>query len=106
VSTILDEAAAATSKDRNRVYGHPRLHFACTAASVTAYLHRRGLLKDGAALLPEDWSQMMILDKVSRQAGNITRTGKLHRDSLLDQAGYARTGEMLDEPPLDNQNAE
>ncbi len=97
--TILDEAARATSNDRNKVYGHPRLHFTCTAATVTAYLHRRGLLKEGAALLAEDWSQIIILDKVSRQAGNLTAHGKLHRDSLVDQAGYARTGEMLDEQP-------
>jgi hypothetical protein len=96
--TILDEAAEATSSSRRKVYGHPRLHFACTAACVTAYLHRRGLLKPGAALMPEDWVEIMILDKVSRQGGNLTAVGKLHRDSGVDQAGYARTGEMLDEP--------
>lgn len=94
---ILEEAAKLTSADRQKVYGHPRLHFACTAALVTAYLHRRGLLKDGAALLPADWQQIIGLDKAARQAGSLTATGKLHRDSLADQAGYARTGEMLDE---------
>lgn len=97
--TVLEEAARLTSSDRQRVYGHPRLHFACTAALVTAYLIRRGWTPPaGGCLLAEDWPQIMGLDKTARQAGNLSATGKLHRDSLADQAGYARTAEMLDEP--------
>lgn len=92
-STILDEAAALTSGDRQRAYGHPRQHFACTAALVTAYLRRRRLLRDGAALEARDWACLMALDKVSRYAGG------RKRDCLVDLAGYARTAEMLGEEP-------
>lgn len=93
-ATILDEAAKLTSADRQAVYGHPRNHFGCTAALVTGYLQRRGLLVKGASLDGHDWACLMMLDKVSRYAG--TRG----RDSLVDVAGYARTAEMLDEPNL------
>lgn len=96
--SILEKAIVATSTDRPSVYGHPRKHFACTAAFVTAYLKRRGLLRDDAAVTPEDWTQLMALDKIARQAGSLTETGQLHMDTLVDQAGYARTAEMLTEP--------
>ena len=95
--TILDTAATLTSADRNVIYGHPLLHFRCTAALVEAYLIRRGWTAPAGGLLPADWAQIMVLDKTSRQAGSLSATGKLHKDSLVDQAGYARTGEMLDE---------
>lgn len=96
--TVLDVAARLTSSERQAVYGHPRLHFACTAAMVEAYLLRRGWTAPEGGLLPEDWSCIMGLDKLARQAGNLTAEGKLHADTLADQAGYARTGEMLSEP--------
>lgn len=95
--TILDEAAAATSSDRPSVYGHPRLHFGCTAAFVEAYLIRRGWTPPEGGLLPADWAEIMTLDKVARQAGSLTATGKPHRDTNVDKAGYARTSEMLGE---------
>ena len=94
--TILDDAADLTADSRNKVYGHPSLHFACTASMVEAYLVRRGWTPPAGGLLPADWVQIMILDKASRNAGNLAGTGRLHRDSLVDQAGYARTGEMLE----------
>lgn len=59
---------------------------------VTAYLRRRGLLRDGAKLDAQDWACLIALDKVSRYAGG------RKRDCLVDLAGYARTAEMLDEP--------
>lgn len=90
--TVLDEAAALTSGDRQRSYGHPRKHFGCTAAMATAYLRRRGLLAESAKLEARDWACLMALDKVSRYAGG------RKRDCLVDLAGYARTAEMLDEP--------
>lgn len=96
--TVLDVAARLTSSERQAVYGHPRLHFACTAAMVEAYLLRRGWTAPEGGLLPEDWACIMGLDKLARQAGNLTATGSLHADTLADQAGYARTGEMLSEP--------
>lgn len=97
---ILERAHAITTSDRPSVYGHPLKHFTATAAMVTAYLQRRGLLKQGAELLPEDWSQIMVLDKVSRQAGALTASGQIHLPTAEDQAGYARTSEMLEEGRL------
>lgn len=96
--TILDDAAAATSSDRPSIYGSPRLHFACTAALVHAYLIRRGWTPPPEGLLAYDWAEIMGLDKIARNAGSITATGKPHRDTNVDKAGYARTSEMLDEP--------
>ncbi len=90
--TVLEEAARYTSGDRQKAYGHPRKHFACTAALVTAYLRRRGLLTDTAQLDAQDWACLIALDKVARYAGG------RKRDCLVDLAGYARTAEMLDEP--------
>lgn len=95
--TILEEAARLTSADRNKVYGHPRLHFACTAAMVQAYLIRRGWTPPEGGFLPSDWPVVMMIDKIARSAGNLTARGALHRDSLVDIAGYARTGEKLTE---------
>lgn len=93
VETVLEEAARLTSGDRQKDYGHPRLHFACTAALVSTYLRRRGLLTDTAQLDAQDWACLMLLDKISRYAGG------RKRDCLVDVAGYARTAEMLGEAP-------
>lgn len=96
-ATILDKARQLTSADRSKVYGHPRDHFAASAAMLTAYLHRRGLLAAGKVIVAQDWAMIMTLDKVVRNAGNLTARSELHLDSLIDIAGYARTGEMLGE---------
>jgi hypothetical protein len=64
---------------------------------VEAYLVRRGWTPPPEGMLPADWVEIMIIDKVARQAGNLTAYKVLHRDSAVDQAGYARTGEMLSE---------
>lgn len=91
--TILDEAASLTSGDRQRAYGHPRKHFGCTAAMVSAYLVRKGWTPPpGTALDGKDWACLIALDKIARYAGG------RKRDCLVDLAGYARTAEMLDEP--------
>ncbi len=95
--TILDEAARLTSADRQKVYGHPRKHFAATAAMLEAYLIRRGWTPPPGGFLPADWAMAMTIDKIARNAGNLTARGALHRDSLVDIAGYARTGEKLTE---------
>jgi hypothetical protein len=96
---ILELAQEATGSNRPSIYGHPILHFTCTAAMVTAYLVRRGWTPPPGekGLMPEDWPQVMALDKQARQAGNLTAHKKLHIDSLVDTAGYARTAEMLSE---------
>ena len=91
--TILDEAARITSEDRQSAYGHPRDHFAATAAAITGYLRQRKLLGPGQSIEARDWPMFLILDKAMRY-GNMPKW-----DSLVDIAGYARTAEMLDEAP-------
>jgi hypothetical protein len=97
--TILDKAAEVTGGDRSSIYGHPLRHFTCTAGMVTHYLIRRGWTPPPGeqGLLPEDWAQLMTLEKTSRQAGALVATGRIHEDTAVDQAGYARTAEMVDE---------
>lgn len=106
MENILEEALKVTSGPRKSAYGHPRKHFLCTAKMVEAYLIRRGWTPPESGLLPQDWAMLISLDKISRQAGSLTDRGVSHRDSLVDQAGYARTVEMLDEiPPQETPHA-
>lgn len=95
---ILRDAESRVYGDRARQYGHPSKHFACTVAMVNAYLTRRGLLRHGVGLLAEDWPMIMQLEKLSRQAGSLEHSGELHRDTLVDQAGWAGAAERLSEP--------
>jgi len=85
---ILAEADRLTEGDRNHVYGHPADDFACTVAMWRAYLLRR--FDVDIDLQPEDFAQMMVLTKVSRLANT-----PWHTDSLVDEAGYARTHQMI-----------
>lgn len=89
--TILTKAASLTAVDRQKVYGHPRENFANVAEAWSAYLHARGLLARDVVLEPRDVAQFNILQKSMRQGNCPTQ------DNLVDQAGYARTEEMLDE---------
>jgi hypothetical protein len=82
--TILDDAARLTSNDRQKVYGHPRANFGQTAELWSAIL--------GAKVTAEQVALCMIAAKISR----LCKTPD-HRDSWVDIAGYARTGEMLSE---------
>lgn len=88
---ILDEAQKLTAADRQKVYGHPQDNFANIAEAWSAYFHARGLLPRDIWLEPRDVSQLNILQKSMRQ-GHLPK-----RDNLIDQAGYARTEEMLGE---------
>lgn len=90
-ATILDEATKLTSVERQKTYGHPRENFSNIAEAWSAYLHARGLLARDVWLAPRDVSQFNVLQKSMRQ-GFLPK-----RDNLLDQAGYARTEEMLSE---------
>lgn len=83
--SITLEANGLVFGDRNADYGHPLDDFDCTAALWNAYLRKRGL---EAGLVGEDIGMLMILLKVSRQAG------KNKRDNLVDIAGYAETVQM------------
>lgn len=89
-ANILKDAEKLTSSTRQQVYGHPSENFANIAEAWTAYFHARGLLERDVALEPRDVSQLNILQKSMRQGHLPTR------DNLLDQAGYARTEEMLE----------
>lgn len=89
---ILDDAAAATQGARRENYGHPADNHGCTAAMWTAWLRRRyGITVDLDAI---DVCQMNILQKSSRLAHN-----PAHRDSIVDQAGYAQNHEVTLERP-------
>lgn len=87
--TILQEASELTSAERQKTYGHPKENFANIAEAWSAYLHARRLLPRDVWLEPRDVSQFNILQKSMRQ-GFLPK-----RDNLTDQAGYARTEEML-----------
>ena len=68
--------------DRNKQYGHPIDDFATTAEFWTTWGHARGLMKPGAAFVPEDVPNMMVLLKMSRES-------RVHQiDSPLDGCGY------------------
>jgi len=93
--TILSEAARLTSADRQRQYGHPREHFARTAAALTARFSTGTDPLFRRVMDPQEWPLMMALDKL---AGRGQDTRAIKRDSLVDVAGYCRTIEMCGEP--------
>lgn len=84
--TVLDAAKDIIYGDREQAYGSPRFNLDTIAQLWSVYLNRR--FPFGAnrlmELKAEDVSQMMILLKTARLIHNPT-----HRDSLVDQAGYA-----------------
>lgn len=79
--TILEEAARITSADRRIEYGPVSESFQTTANLWSAILKR--------PVTAEQVVLMMIALKIARQMAGYKR------DSLVDIAGYARTGEML-----------
>lgn len=84
--TLLDEARAITSADRNKAYGNPEDNFRNIANLWNAYLTAQG--KADNLVNSQDVAHMMILMKVARLATNHD-----HRDSLVDIAGYAACAE-------------
>lgn len=94
---ILEEAQEKVYGDRPKTYGHPRDHWGFTIAALNAYLIARRW-SPTSGLIPEDWPQIMGIDKIGRQVGSLVGTGELHRDTLVDQAGYPAAAERLSEP--------
>jgi hypothetical protein len=79
--TILDEASRITSTDRRAEYGSPTKNFNDIATMWSVVT--------GFEIRPDQVVMMMICLKICRQNAGYKR------DSLVDIAGYARTGEML-----------
>ncbi len=80
--TILTEADALTSGQRQQDYGHPLDDFARTAKIWSAIL--------GCPVSPLQYALCMCAVKIARLCNT-----PAHRDSLVDLAGYARTYEMV-----------
>jgi hypothetical protein len=79
-----NSSVARVTDDRGSVYGHPKDDFARIAYFWS------GLF--GVKVEPWQVAQAMILLKTSRLMHSPD-----HLDSLIDQAGYARTGVMVTE---------
>lgn len=88
-SSILDEAKAAVTGDRQASYGPPDQDFARTAGMWSALFG--DLLRDGVRFEPFHVAQAMILLKMSRQRH------QRKRDNWVDAAGYAHCGAICDE---------
>jgi len=86
---ILEEANRLIGDTGDEAYGHPLDDFRRTAKIATAVLD--GYLKPGHEVQPYHIPLLMIGVKISRQVNNPTRRG------WRSIAGYARTGEMVDE---------
>jgi hypothetical protein len=93
--TILQEADAITSGDRQKAYGHPSNNHGCTAEMQQAYLERReaACQAKGEMFLLDarDVCMLNIIQKISRDAN------MRQRDNLIDIVGYARNMEMIEE---------
>jgi hypothetical protein len=90
-SALLCDANNAINGPRASDYGTPAENFETCAAMWNAYLIRAGIARpSGGKVRTRDVIQMMILLKSARLACSPN-----HRDSLLDQAGYAALAEEL-----------
>ena len=87
--SILDEAKAAVTGDRQASYGPPDQDFARTAGMWSALFS--DLLREGVRFEPFHVAQAMILLKMSRQRH------QRKRDNWVDAAGYAHCGAVCDE---------
>jgi hypothetical protein len=76
---ILKEADSIVHGPRNKDYGHPIDDYSRVVAIFT--------LISGIELSPEEGALFMVAVKLARLANNLEQ-GIIHRDSLVDCAGY------------------
>lgn len=99
--TILDIAGELVNGERNKTYKHPNESFHNIANLWNGYFKAIGGrgnatqpshdMEDTVSRINEfDFSMLMVLLKVARLA-----TNNMHRDSLIDIAGYARCAERI-----------
>lgn len=84
---LLEQARQIVTQDRNSAYGNPEDNFRDIANLWSAYW--RGRVGD---FTPMDVAMFMVLMKTARLKNN-----QIHRDSLLDIAGYAACGADIQE---------
>ncbi len=95
-NSILKTAQDLIFGDREQTYGAPDQNLKSIAAFWTTYLDNKTRVSGRGPLTIEDVCQMMILLKTARLIGRPT-----HRDSLVDQAGYAALQQRChDEQPF------
>jgi hypothetical protein len=94
--SILTEAQELIYGDREMTYGSPDINLRSIGELWTVYLRRKRVVQGNDVISVEDVCQMMILLKTGRLI-NLPD----HRDSLVDQAGYAGLQQRIhDECPL------
>lgn len=84
---VLDTAKDLVYGDKQSDYGHPYWDHSCTAALWATYLSRTSATV--VKIRPQDVGFMMVLLKVSREAG------KHKQDNLVDAAGYIETANRV-----------
>lgn len=90
--TILQEADGLINGERQRDYGDPADNYSVIADLMSAYLRGRG---HDVHISAADAAQLMLLVKIGRAS-----TGRITRDTLVDQAGYAGlTARILEMDP-------
>jgi len=92
--TVLEEAIRLTTHDRQSQYGHPRVHFARTAAALNARFRTGKDPLFARDMAPQEWPIVMAIDKLCGRGNDTT---SLKRDSVVDVCGYMRTHEMCGE---------
>ena len=85
---ILEEANNLIHGDREKVYGHPWDDFSRTATMWSVILSK--ILLPGKEISPFHVALMMTCLKLSRLVAS-----PLHRDSIVDAAGYLGCGERV-----------
>lgn len=94
--SVLIEAQDIIFGDREQTYGAPDANLLSIGELWTVYLRRKRAVQGNDHITPDDVAQMMILLKTGRLINQ-----PMHRDSLVDQAGYAALQQRIhDECPF------